>query len=159
MSLDSPFGSGRHARSPRKRWRSGGLLLSPVASVRTRPPDLAQVLSLATETGAWGWLNAFPSGESGLDLQAKAILGQATRRLIQERYDQPVMSNLVQPRRVPGFGRARRRLAARQRRWVRVGFAAQERRQARGQAVRRTADLDRACRPARTGDTRLVRHR
>jgi hypothetical protein len=32
-----------------------------------------------------------------LDLQAKAILDQATRRLIQERYDQPVMSNLVRP--------------------------------------------------------------
>jgi predicted MFS family arabinose efflux permease len=38
---DSPFGSGRHARKPRERWRSRGFLLSPVASVRSRPPDLA----------------------------------------------------------------------------------------------------------------------
>src|SRR3954452_8278496 len=38
---DSPFGSGRHARRLQKRWRNGGFLLSPAASVRTRPPDPA----------------------------------------------------------------------------------------------------------------------
>jgi hypothetical protein len=41
VNPDSPFGSGRRARRPRKRWRNRGFPLSPVASVRTRPPDLA----------------------------------------------------------------------------------------------------------------------
>ena len=40
LDPDSPFGSGRHARRLRKRWRNCGFPLSPVASVRTRLPDL-----------------------------------------------------------------------------------------------------------------------
>ncbi len=40
LNPDSPFGSGRRARRPRKRWRDRGFPLSPVASVRTRSPDL-----------------------------------------------------------------------------------------------------------------------
>ena len=38
---DSPFGSGRHARRPWKRWRNCGFLLSPFASVMTRLPNPA----------------------------------------------------------------------------------------------------------------------
>jgi len=40
MIADSSFGTGRHTRKSRKRWRNRGFPLSPVASVRTRPPDL-----------------------------------------------------------------------------------------------------------------------
>jgi hypothetical protein len=64
---DSPFGSGRHARRPRKRWRNRRFAHSPVASVRTRPPDLAYDLEFAAKIGVRGWPSANPSGESGMD--------------------------------------------------------------------------------------------
>ena len=38
MDPDFPFGSGRPARKPQKRWQNPGFLLSPVASVRIRLP-------------------------------------------------------------------------------------------------------------------------
>ena len=41
LTPDFPDGSGRRARSPQKRWRNRGFLLSPVASVRIRLPGSA----------------------------------------------------------------------------------------------------------------------
>src|SRR4051795_4343838 len=38
LTPDSPFGFKRQARKPQERWRNLGILLSPVASTRTRPP-------------------------------------------------------------------------------------------------------------------------